>query len=67
MAIEHEFQALMLAEAQEEIQAYEAQSHKSIQGQGWPKAMKPPSPGFVKVLMGLDYSPGEFQWRGRKN
>ena len=28
--------------------------------------MKPPSPGFVKVLMGLDYSPREFQQR-RKN
>ena len=30
MAVKHEFQALTLAEAQEEIQAYEAQSHRSI-------------------------------------
>ena len=30
VAIEHEFQALTLAEALEEIQAYEAQRHKSI-------------------------------------
>ena len=30
VAIEREFQALMLAEAREEIQAYEAQSHRSI-------------------------------------
>ena len=30
MAVEHEFQALTLAEAQEEIQAYEAQSLKPI-------------------------------------
>ena len=29
--------------------------------------MKPPSPGFVKVPMGLDYSPGDFQQRRRKN
>ena len=63
MAVEHEFQALMLAEAQEEIQAYEAQSHKPIRGQGRPEATKPPSPGFIKVLMGLDHSPVEFQQR----
>ena len=67
MAVEHEFQALMLAEAREEIRAYEARSHKSIQGQGWPKAAKPPSPEFVKVPMGLEYSLGEFQQRGGKN
>ena len=30
VAVKHEFQALMVAEAQEEIQAYEAQSHRSI-------------------------------------
>ena len=29
--------------------------------------MKSPSPGFVKALMGLDYSPKEFQKRRRKN
>ena len=57
VAIEHEFQALTLAEAQDEIQAYEARSHKSLLGWGWPKAMKPLSPGFVRAPMGLDYSP----------
>ena len=60
MAVECEFQALTSAEAQEEIQAYEAQSHKPIKGRGWPKATKSSSPGFVKALMGLHYSPGEF-------
>ena len=30
VAVKCEFQALMLAEIQEEIQAYEAQSHKPI-------------------------------------
>ena len=30
MAVEREFQALMLAEAQEEMLTYEAQSHRSI-------------------------------------
>ena len=29
--------------------------------------MKAPSPEFVKVTMGLDYSPGEFQQRWGKN
>ena len=67
MAVEHEFQALMLAEAQEEIRAYEAQSHKPTQGRGWPKATKPSFPGFVKAPMGLDYSPKEFQQRKRKD
>ena len=32
VAVECEFQALTLAEAREEIQAYEARSHKSIRG-----------------------------------
>ena len=31
-AVKHEFQVLMLAEAQEEIRAYEALSHKFIRG-----------------------------------
>ena len=41
MAVEHEFQAFKLAEAPEEMQAYEAQSHKLIRGWAWPKATKP--------------------------
>ena len=67
MAVEHKFQALMLAEAREEIRAYEAQSHKSIRWRGKPKAMKPSSLGFIKALIGLDYSPKEFQQRMGKN
>ena len=66
MAIEEEFQALTLAEAQEEIQAYEAQSHRSIWGRGHPKTMKP-SPRFIQAPMGLDYSPNKFQERRGKN
>ena len=34
VAVEQEFQALTLAETQEEIQAYRAQSHRSIWGRG---------------------------------
>ena len=34
VAVEREFQALTLAEAQEEIWAYKAQSHRSILGRG---------------------------------
>ena len=56
----------MIAETQEEIRAYEAQSHKPIQGWGWPKAMKPPSPGFIKALMGLDYSQESFGREGER-
>ena len=67
MAVECQFQALTLAEAQEELQAYEAQSHKSIQGRGRPKAMKLSLPRFVKAPIGLDYSPKEFQKRKGKN
>ena len=67
MAVEREFQALMLAEARVKIRTYEAQSHRSIQGRGQPKAMKPPSPRFVKAPVGLDYSPKEFQKRKGKN
>ena len=57
MAIEREFQALTLAEAQEEIQACEAQSHRSIWERGHPKMTKPSSPRFIQAPMGLDYSP----------
>ena len=46
---------------------YGAQSHKSIQGIGQPKAMKLSSPGFIKAPIGFDYSLKEFQQRRRKN
>ena len=45
VAIEREFQALTLAEAHEEIHAYEATNHKSLRGQL--KATKPPYPGLT--------------------
>ena len=67
MAVEQEFQAMTLAEAREEIQAYEAQSHSSIQGRGHPKTMKLSSLRFIKARMGLDYSPNEFQGMRGKN
>ena len=67
MAVKHEIQALTLAEAREEIQAYEAQNHRSIRGRGQPEAMKPSSQRFVKAPIGLDYSPKEFQKRKGKN
>ena len=57
VAIECEFQALTLAEACEEIRAYEAQSHKSLQGRGWPKITKTPPILLEKMPMGLDCSP----------
>ena len=38
VAVECEFQALMLAEAREEIWAYEARGYKPIWGKGWHKA-----------------------------
>ena len=60
---ECEFQALMLAEACEEIQAFEAQSHKSLQGRGWPKITKTPSFLSEKMPMGLDCSPYDFHRR----
>ena len=67
MAVECEFQALTLAKAREEIQAYEAQSQKSLQGWGQPKVMKPLPQGFNKAHMGLDYSPPEFQQRRKED
>ena len=67
MAVEREFQALTLAEALEEIRAYEAQSHKPIRGRGWPKVTKPSSPRFIRAPIELDYSPKEFQQRRGKN
>ena len=50
MAVKREFQALTLVEAREEIQAYEAQNHRSIQGREQPKMMKPSS-RFIKTPM----------------
>ena len=60
IAIEHEFQALTLAEAREEMQAYEALSHKSLQGRGWPKITKTPP-------IGLDCSSDDFHRRMRND
>ena len=41
VAIQHEFQALTLAEACEEIWAYETQSHKSLRGRDGLRLLKP--------------------------
>ena len=49
MAVEWEFQALTLTEAWEEIQAYEAQSHRSIWERGCPKTIKLSSPRFIQA------------------
>ena len=62
VAVKREFQALTLAEAQEEIQAYEAQNHRSIQGRGQPSSTR-----FIKAPIGLDYSPNKFQERRGRN
>ena len=67
VAVEHMFQALMLAEDQEETWAYEAWSHKPIWGRGRCKEMKPSSLGFIKAPIGLDCYPREFQQRRGKN
>ena len=60
---ECEFQAFTLAEAREEIQAYEARSHKSLQDRGWPKITKTLPILSEKMPMGLDCSPNDFHWR----
>ena len=67
MAVKQELQALVLAEAREEIPAYKVQNHRSIQGRGQPKMMKPSSPRFIKAPIGLDYFPNEFQERRGRN
>ena len=67
VAIEREFQVLMLAEGHEEIQAYEAQSQKSLRGWGRPRITKPPSPIPGKIPMGLNCSPQQFQQREKDN
>ena len=58
---------MTLAEAREEIQAYEAQNHRSIWGRGRPKIMKPSSSRFIKTPKGLDYSPSKFQDKRGRN
>ena len=67
VAVKQDIQALTPAEAQEEIQACEAQNHRSIWGRGWPKMTKPSSPRFIKAPIALDYSPSEFQERRGRN
>ena len=66
-AIESEFQALVLAEGHEEIQAYEAQSQKSLQGRGRPRIVKPSSPIPGKIPMRLNCPPQQFQQRVKDN
>ena len=63
VVIECEFQALTLAEAHEEIWAYETQSHKSLWGREQPKITKTPPILSEKMCMGLDCSPNDFHRR----
>ena len=65
LAIEWEFQALTLAEGQEEIRAHEAQSQKTLQGHGRPRVAKPPASIADRVPIGMDGSPQDFKKRGR--
>ena len=57
----------MLAEGHEEIQAYEAQSQKSLQRWGRPRIPKPSFPIPEKIPMGLNCSPQHFQQREKDN
>ena len=67
VAIKREFQALTLAKGHEEIQGYQAQSQKSLQGWGRLRIAKPPSPIPGKIHMGLNCSPQQFQQRVNDN
>ena len=65
MAVEWEFQALTLAEGQEEIRAHEAQSQKTLRGHGRPRVAKPPASIAEKVPMGIDCSQWDFKKRAK--
>ena len=65
MAVKQEFQALTLAEGQEEIRAHEVRSQKTIQGCGRPRVAKPPASMAETVPMGMDCSPWDFKKRPR--
>ena len=66
MAVEWDFQALMLTERREMIRAHEAQSQKTLQGQGRPKVTKLPVPLTERMPMGINSSPQNFE-RGAKS
>ena len=65
MAVKQEFQALTLAEGQEEIRAHEAQSLKTLRRHGRPRVAKPPASIAERVPMGMDCSPWDFKKRAR--
>ena len=61
MAVEQEFQALTLAEGQEEIRAHEAQRQKTLQGHERPRVAKPPASVAERVPLGMDCSPWDLK------
>ena len=65
MAVKWEFQALTLAEGQEEIRAHEAQSKKTLRGHGRPRVAKPPASMAEKVPMGMDCSPRDLKKKAK--
>ena len=65
MAVKWEFQALTLAEGQEEIRAHEAQSQITLRGHGRPRVAKLPASMAEKVPMGMDCSPQNFKKRAK--
>ena len=67
MAIECDFQALTLTEGQNMIRAHEAQSHKTLKGQGRPRALKPPAPLTERMPIGMDVSPHHFEKGARSD
>ena len=64
-AVKQEFQALMLAEGQEEIRAHKAQSQNTLRGHGRPGITKPPASVAERVPMGMDCSTWDFKKRAR--
>ena len=65
MAVKWQFQALTLAEGQEEIRTHKVQSQKTLQGCGRPSVAKPPASMAQKVPMGMDCSPWNIKKRAK--
>ena len=65
MAVKWEFQALTLAEGQEEIRAHKAQNQKTLRGHGRPRLAKPPTSMAERVPMGIDCSPWDFKKKAK--
>ena len=65
MVVEQEFQALTLAEGQEEIRAHEARSQKTLRECGRPRVAKPPASIAEMVPIEMDCSPWDFKKRAK--